>query len=87
MKKRMKISRIKIPDSFKSHPPKESKMKDKVYNMWIHGFDILPPIVVDTDYNLIDGYCTYLIAKQSGFKKLECQYRRLEDLGKHRFAR
>lgn len=71
--RKIKLSKIKVPKCFEVKPPKKEKMKDKLFTLWLDGFDSLPPIIIDKHYNLIDGYCTYLIACRSTQKKVECK--------------
>lgn len=54
------INKIKIPKHFSK--PNEKKLKEKFkYYKKHHKFE--STIIIDTDYNLIDGYTSYLIAK------------------------
>lgn len=67
------IDKIKIQKDFKENPPKSDKLITKTADYMI-GKD-LPPIIIDKDYNLIDGYCSYLIAKALGVKTKIIQMR------------
>ena len=71
--RKVKLSKIKVPKCFELKPPKKEKMKDKLFTLFVDGFDSLPSIIIDKHYNLIDGYCTYLIACRSTQKKVECK--------------
>lgn len=71
--RKVKLSKIKVPKCFEVKPPKKEKMKDKLFTLFVDGFDSLPPIIIDKHYNLIDGYCTYLIACRSTQKKVKCK--------------
>ena len=71
--RKVKLSKIKVPKCFELKPPKTEKMKDKLFTLFVDGFDSLPSIIIDKHYNLIDGYCTYLIACRSTQKKVECK--------------
>lgn len=71
--RKVKLNKIKVPKCFELKPPKKEKMKDKLFTLFVDGFDSLPPIIIDKHYNLIDGYCTYLIACRSTQKKVECK--------------
>ena len=64
---REKLSNIKIQDSFKKNPSKWTKMLDKQAFYIEHGI-FEQPIIVDKNNYLIDGYTTYLIAKELGIK-------------------
>ena len=56
----IEISKIKIPEHFSKPNPKKLQQKFKYYKE-NHKFE--SQIVIDLDYNLIDGYTSYLIAK------------------------
>lgn len=71
--RKIRLSKIKVPKCFEVKPPKKEKMKDKLFTLWLDGFNSLPPIIIDKHYNLIDGYCTYLIACRNTQKKVECK--------------
>lgn len=61
--KKMKLSKIKISKEFKNHPPRWTKMLDKQVFYIEHGrFE--QPIILDENNYLVDGYTTYLLAKQ-----------------------
>lgn len=62
------IKDIKIPKKFSK--PNPTKMKNRIgyYNTYKR-FEV--PIIIDENNNLIDGYTTYLIAKQNNFTKIE----------------
>lgn len=62
-----KLSNIKIQNKFKACPPRWTKMLDKQV-FYIENGKFEQPIVVDKDNVLIDGYTTYLLAKQMGRK-------------------
>ena len=55
------IEKIKIRDDFLNSPPSYEKVIQKTADC-ING-QKLPPIYIDDEYYLIDGYCSYLIAK------------------------
>ena len=54
------ISKIKIPKIFSKPNPKKMQKKIEYYRK-NHKFE--SQIVIDTDYTLLDGYTSYLIAK------------------------
>lgn len=54
------ISKIKIPKTFSKPNPKKMQKKIEYYRK-NHKFE--SQIVIDTDYTLLDGYTSYLIAK------------------------
>lgn len=63
--------RIKIPNRFIEHPPKPEKVIDKMLKFSRESE--LEDIIVDENFYLLDGYCSYLIAQQVGvdFVKLK----------------
>ncbi|MCI8620607.1 MAG: hypothetical protein HFJ50_01995 [Clostridia bacterium] len=62
-----RLDKIVVSMAFKEHPPKESKMISREnYYIVYHKFKV--PIVITNKYDLIDGYTSYLIAKQLGKK-------------------
>lgn len=54
---------IKIPYKFQLSPPKPEKLIHKV--LVFSRESELEPIIVDSKMNLLDGYCSYLIAQQT----------------------
>ena len=67
--KLVKISRgyfnkIKVPQRFIECPPKPEKVIDKMLRFSRESE--LDDILVDENFYLIDGYCSYLIAQQVG---------------------
>lgn len=54
------ISKIKIPKHFSK--PNENKLQEK-FKYYRKNNKFESQIVIDTDYNLLDGYTSYLIAK------------------------
>lgn len=56
----VEINKIKIPKHFSKPNPKKLQRKFKYYREH-HKFE--SPIVIDLNYNLLDGYTSYLIAK------------------------
>lgn len=57
----IEINKIKIPKDFTK--PKPKKMQQK-YNYYRKNHKYESPIIIDMDFNLIDGYTSYLIAKE-----------------------
>ena len=68
--RKMKLSDIKISETFASSTPKESKMDECRYNWntW-HRQDRV--IVVNHNNVLIDGYIQYLVLKENGVNEAE----------------
>lgn len=63
-KKVMHINDIKVPIRFRTTQPKLGKVLDKHYDLLTLGY--ADPIIVDEENNLIDGYISLIIAKESG---------------------
>ena len=58
------FSKIKIPQNFVDNPPRPEKL---IYKMLVFSRESeLGDIIVDDKMNLMDGYCSYLIAQQVG---------------------
>ena len=65
------IEDIKIPEDFEKTPPRKAKMDRKRRYYKEHGqFD--KPIVLKQNLELCDGLCAYLLAKEFGFRYVEC---------------
>ena len=64
-----KLRKVKIRQSFKDNPPKPEKLIQKTADFLNGGK--LNPIYVDSKYYLIDGYCSYLIAKTLSSNKVK----------------
>ena len=56
-----RFNQIKISNAFKNHPPKSEKYCRKAEDFIYHHHKLCP-IIVDENYTLMDGYCSYLIA-------------------------
>ena len=77
-----KLSEIKIPQHFINAPPNPEKLVRKTADFIMDGK--LPAIYVDRDFNLMDGYCSYLIATALDYKKAKImQFRRKKEDHKH----
>lgn len=61
------LDKIKIRCDFVLSPPSPEKLIRKTAE-FVNGAK-LEPILIDKDYNLIDGYCSYLIAKNLNSRK------------------
>ncbi len=70
MSRKMKLSYIKIKESFAITTPKEEKMEE-CRNNWntYHRQDRY--IVINTDNELIDGYIQYLVLKENGVEEAD----------------
>ena len=77
-----KLSDIKIPQLFLDSPPKADKLIKKTADFIKDG--TLPAIYVDRDFNILDGYCSYLIATALDYKKAKImQFRRKKEEHRH----
>lgn len=65
----IKLEKIKISQDFVASQPKPEKLILKT-SEFLNGAK-LEPILIDKDRNLIDGYCSYLIAKTLNSKKFK----------------
>lgn len=63
-----KLSNIKIQEKFKKHPPKARKMFERRGYYWYCHRKFYTPIVINKNNVLIDGYTSYLLAKDYGMK-------------------
>lgn len=63
----IRLSKIKISDGFKAHKPSKEKMFEKIEYFMLNG-KFKEKIILDKNNVLVDGYTTYLLAKQSGKK-------------------
>ena len=61
------ITKIKVPSEFVENPPKPEKIISKTAKFFETGE--LEKIYVDEGFNLLDGYCSYLIATTLGREK------------------
>ncbi len=66
----IKLSKIKIKDSFMKKEPKDWKMKER-WEYYRCNDRFYSPIVIDQTNYLVDGYTSYLIAKADGLKEVE----------------
>ena len=58
------LHKIKLSEEFRKHPPKPEKIIAKMLKFSRESE--LDDILVDENFYLLDGYCSYLIAKQVG---------------------
>ena len=63
---KMHFDDIRISKAFENHPPKQNKLIEKAIRFGNR--HKLSPIIVDENYTLVDGYCTYLIAKGYSYR-------------------
>ena len=71
------IEKIKIRNCFFNTPPRPEKLIQKTAD-YMQG-QKLPPIYIDDEYYLIDGYCSYLIAKTLNVKAKIVQVRNIKN--------
>ncbi len=64
-----KLNKIRVPQSFVDSPPRPEKLILKTAKFVKEGE--LEKIYIDKDFNLVDGYCSYLIAKTLNSKKVK----------------
>ena len=83
--KTVRLSRIKIADGFSKVMPTANKLKDK-YSYYRKYGRFTSPIVLDRHNTLTDGYCTYLIAKMFGIKKMDVMVERRKNVFKKWFS-
>ena len=57
------FDKIEISGAFKRCPPKEEKFERKLFEFEVKGK--LDPMIIDKNNVLVDGYCSYVIAKQN----------------------
>lgn len=81
--RKMKLSDIRIKESFVNTTPKEAKMK-KCRDNWNEWHRQDRYIVVDHDNTLIDGYIQYLVLKENGIEEAEIK---ISDRRKKRWYR
>lgn len=62
------LDKINIPSNFKKKLPSETKIAER-YRCYMKTGCFDREIVVDENYNLIDGYTTYLVCKMFGITK------------------
>lgn len=68
--KKVNIKDIKISPKFKEHKPKKKKLKEKrLYYRVYNKFE--QPIILNEEGYLIDGYTTYLLAKEFNEKQIK----------------
>lgn len=64
-----RLGEVKVSKEFEESQPKPKKLIIKTAE-YMNGAK-LPPIYVDKGFNLIDGYCSYLIATALDVKKVK----------------
>lgn len=64
------IDNIKILKEFKRHPPKQEKIDLRRTFYKLFG-KYAVPVILDNENYLIDGYTTYLIAKENNKKYIK----------------
>ena len=72
------IDRINIPYCVKKTLPKSDKI-EKRYRCYKQIGDFDREIIVDEDYNLVDGYSTYLVYKMLDIQKVRVLRITVED--------
>lgn len=72
------LNKIEISGAFKRCPPKEEKFERKLFEFKVSGK--LDPMIVDENNVLVDGYCSYLIAKQNMSARRKAKIYRAKEL-------
>lgn len=72
-KRIVNINKIIIPVDFLLSPPKESKMSWKMKSFAMTG-KLQSSIVLDKNWNLVDGYTSYIIARKLNMKMVKVQF-------------
>ena len=70
---KVKVSDIIIPEEFKATKQKKKKMLQK-REFYIKNDRFESKIVLNKDFLLIDGYTSYIIAKENGMKYVEAYF-------------
>lgn len=76
----MPLEAIQIYPCFTDHPPKADKIEQKAEYFKETGF-LQSPIILNSDNYLVDGFTSYLLAKQQGIRSVPVRY------GKRQFVR
>lgn len=75
--KNSEFYKIKISPDFVLSQPRTEKIIEKMLMFFRECY--LEPIIVDENYFLVDGYCSYLIAKQVGTDFVRIKMARIEE--------
>lgn len=67
------ISKIVVPNNFASSRPNASKLSEK-YLKFIADPKKLGPIQLDSAYNIMDGYITFLLYRMFGYNSVPCMF-------------
>lgn len=70
---KVKVSNIIIPEEFKATKPRFKKMIQK-REFYRKNDRFESKIVLNKDFLLIDGYTSYIIAKENGMKYVEAYF-------------
>ena len=70
---KVKVSDIIIPEEFKATKPRFKKMIQK-REFYRNNDRFESKIVLNKDFLLIDGYTSYLLAKENGMKHVEAYF-------------
>ena len=70
---KVEVSDIIVPTEFKESPPRFKKMKHK-REYFRRNDKFESKIVLNKDFLLIDGYTSYLLAKENGMKHVEAYF-------------
>lgn len=70
---RVPIGSISIKPSFLAHRTKKSKLKER-FDYYSKHNKFLVPIVIDKDWNLVDGYTSYQVAIKENIAVVPIQF-------------
>lgn len=73
------LGSIKIPSYMAQSHPSDEKIAKRFLELYHHTGDFQTHIVVDKDYNLVDGYTAYLVAKKMGMEIISAIVKDKED--------
>lgn len=73
MQENVPVSKIIVPDRFKKSYPAASKIEEK-YKEFIKDPKKLSLVQLDSAYNIMDGYITFLLYRMFGYNSVPCMF-------------
>lgn len=73
------LRKIVVPECFAQSYPTPEKLLKK-YQLFLINPTRLPPVQLDCEYVLVDGYITYLLHRMFGRKTVPCSFRSARDI-------
>lgn len=70
----IRLDDIIVPDEFKNHPPRISKLASRIV-YFLTNCEFKTPMVINNKFQLVDGYTSYLIAKQYNIMNVQVEFR------------